>query len=124
MTLEEIEDAQKALFKVHGWSVIAHEQKIRKNYEKRVTCFPVVDCPPDKEVLDGKSSTEIRFNIYEDGSTAGRIQKNKGRFIEGYNMSIESAMLLQAYLNHVIMEAKLEFRSGTQDKKSLDLMFK
>ena len=124
MTLAEMEDSQKALFKLHSWSATAHEQKIRKNYEKRVTCFPAAECPPDGERLDGKASTEVRFNIYEDGSTAGRIQRNKGRFIEGYNMSIDSAMLLQAYLNHVITEAKLEFRSGTQDKKSLDQIFK
>ena len=32
-------------------------------------------------------------------------------------------MLLQAYLGHVIKEAKLEFDSGTQDKKSLDQLF-
>lgn len=123
MTLPEIEDAQKALFKLHEWSLIAHKQKIRKNYEKRVTCFPNSECPPDGERVDGKASTEIRFNVYEDGSTAGRIQRNKGRFIEGYNVSIDSAMLLQAYLNHVIKEAKAEFNAGTQDKKTLDKLF-
>jgi hypothetical protein len=123
MTLPEIEDAQKALFKLYEWSVIAHKQKIRKNFEKRVTCFPSSECPPDGERIDGKASTEVRFNVYEDGSTAGRIQRNKGRFIEGYNISIDSAMLLQAYLNHVIKEAKMEFNAGTQDKKSLDKLF-
>ena len=61
--------------------------------------------------------------IKRHGSTAGRIQRNKGRFVEGYNVSIESAMLLQAYLGRVIKEAKLEFDSGTQDKKSLDQLF-
>jgi hypothetical protein len=59
----------------------------------------------------------------EDGSTAGRIQRNKGLFVEGYNVSIDSAMLLQAYLSHVIKEARLEFKSGTQDKKALDELF-
>jgi hypothetical protein len=123
MTLPEIEDAQKALFKLQAWSDIAHQQKLRKIYEKRVTCFPVSECPPDGERAEGKASTEIRFNVYEDGSTAGRIQRNKGRFVEGYNVSIESAMLLQAYLAHVIKGAKQEFDSGTQDKKSLDQLF-
>jgi hypothetical protein len=79
--------------------------------------------PPDGERIDGKSATEIRFNVYEDGSTAGRIQRDKGRFVEGYNVSIDSAMLLQAYLAHIIKEARLEFQSGTQDKKSLDQLF-
>ena len=123
MNLAEIGDAQKALFKLHNWAEVAHQQKLRKNYEKRVTCFPAAECPADGDRLDGKSSTEIRFNVYEDGSTAGRIQRNKGRFIEGYNVSIDSAMLLQAYLNHVIKEAKAEYQSGTQDKKALDQLF-
>ena len=123
MSLSEIEDTQKALFKLHNWSEVAHQQKLRKDYNKRVTCFPTSDCPPDGETIDGKASTEVRFNVYEDGSTAGRIQRNKGRFVEGYNVSIDSAMLLQAYLNHVIKEAKMEFQSGTQDKKSLDHLF-
>ncbi len=124
MTLAEMEETKDALFKLHDWSETAHKEKIRKNFEKRVVCFPVAECPPDGERLDGKASTEVRFNIYEDGATAGRIQRNKGRFIEGYNVSIESALLLQAYLNHVITEAKLEFKSGTQDKKSLEQLFK
>jgi len=89
-----------------------------------VTCFPAKECPADGERLEGKASTEIRFAVYEDGSTAGRIQKNKGRFVEAYNVSIESALLLQAYLSHVIKEAKVEFQSGTQDKKSLQDLFK
>jgi PBP1b-binding outer membrane lipoprotein LpoB len=124
MTLAEMEDAQKALLKLHEWSEIAHSQNVRKNYEKRVICFPVKDCPPDGERLDGKSSTEIRFNVYEDGSTAGRIQRNKGLFVEGYNVSIDSALMLQAYLNHVIKAAQLEFHSGMQNKKQLDEIFK
>jgi len=123
MSLPEIEDAQKALFKLQAWSEIAHQQKLRRNYEKRVTCFPVSECPPDGERVDGKASTEMRFNVYEDGSTAGRIQRNKGLFVEGYNVSIDSAMLLQAYLSHVIKEARIEFNSGTQDKNALDDLF-
>jgi hypothetical protein len=123
MKLSEPEDAQKALFKLHEWSALAHKEKLRRNYEKRITCFPAQDCPEDGDRRDGASSTEIRFNIYEDGSTAGRIQRNKGRFIEGYNVSINSGLLLQAYLAHVIREARLEFKSGTQDKNSLDKLF-
>ena len=124
MNLSQVEDTQQALLKLHSWSKLAHEQKLRKNYEKRVTCFPASECPEDGQRIDGSSSTEIRFNVYEDGSTAGRIQRNKGMFVEGYNISIDSAMLLQAYLKHVINEAKVEFKSGTQDKKSLDALFK
>jgi hypothetical protein len=70
-----------------------------------------------------RTATEIRFIVYEDGSTAGRIQRDKGRFVEGYNVSIDSAMLLQAYLAHVIKEATQEYDAGTQDKKALDQLF-
>ncbi len=61
--------------------------------------------------------------IYEDGSTGGRLQQNKGAFQEGVNFSIDSALLLQAYLAHVIKEAKLEFESGTRTQQQLDDMF-
>ena len=124
MTNSEIKEAQQAFLKLHEWSLIAHAEKIRKSYEKRAICFPAEQCPLDGEKADGMSSTEIRFNVYEDGSTAGRIQRNKGRFVEGYNVSIDSAMLLQAYLAYVITEADKEFKAGTQDKKSLDGLFK
>jgi hypothetical protein len=123
INLSDIEETQKALLKLRDWSKIAHEQTVRRNYEKRVTCFPASECPPDGETVDNKASTEIRFNVYEDGSTAGRIQRDKGHFVEGYNISIDSAMLLQAYLGHVIKEAKSEYNFGTQDKKSLDQLF-
>ena len=123
MSLSEVEETQRAFLKSHEWAKIAHSQKIRRAYEKRVSCFPVAECPQEAERIDGKSSTEILFNIYEDDSTSARVQRNKGRFIEGYNLSIESALLLQAYLGHVIKEAKLELQSGTQDKKALDKIF-
>jgi len=123
MSLVEIEDVQKALLKLHEWSEKAHSENVR-NYEKRVICFPVEDCPPDGERIEGKSSTEIRFIVYEDGSTAGRIQRNKGPFVEGYNMSIDSALMLQAYLSHVIKAAKSDFVAGTRTKKQLDEIFK
>ena len=61
MSLPQIEDAQEALFKLHAWSEIAHQQKLRRNYEKRVTCFPLSECPPDGERVAGKASTEVRF---------------------------------------------------------------
>ncbi len=124
MTLSETEEAQKALFKLHDWSKTAREQRIRTNFEKRVTCFPASDCPPEGERVEGKASTEIGFLVFEDGSTGGRIQRNKGRFVEAYSVSIDSALLLQAYLAHVIKEAKLEFQAGTQDRRSLQELFR
>ena len=123
MSRTEIEGVQKALLKLHEWSDKAHSENVR-SYEKRVICFPEKECPPDGERIDGKSSTEIRFIVYEDGATAGRIQRNKGLFVEGYNVSIDSALMLQAYLNHVIKAANKEFTSGRRSKKELDEMFK
>ena len=124
MSSEDIQETQRALLKLREWSETAHQNKVRKAFEQRVACFPVSECPPDGETVTGKSSTELRFNIYEDGSTSGRIQRNKGRYIEGYNFSIESGLLLQAYIAHVNSEAKLDFRQGTQTKEDLKKMFR
>ncbi len=125
MSLPEIKDVQHAILKLHDWSETAHKKGVHRNYEKRVTCFPVTDCPPDEGGgIEGKGSTEIRFVVYEDGSTAGRIQRNKGLYVEGYNVSIDSALMLQAYLNHVIKAAEQEYDYGKLTKKDLDIMFK
>lgn len=124
MSLAEIEALREGLLKTREWSILAHKNKIRRYYEKRVVCFPTSECPMESERRDGASSTELKFQIFDDGSTAGSIQRNKGRFVENYNVSIPSALLLQAYLNHVIKEAKLEYRAGTRDKKELDALFR
>lgn len=124
MNLEQLDETQKALFKLHKNSEIAHEKKIRANYTKRVICFPIDQCPEERQKGEkGKTSTEVVFMIYEDGSTGGRIQQNKGAFQEGVNFSIDSALLFQAYLLHVIKEAKTEFESGTRTQEQLDEMF-
>ena len=124
VNLDQLESIRNALVKLRKDSTVAHDNKIRKIYAKRVICFPEAQCP--EEHLNGekgKTSTEVIFLIYEDGSTAGRLQLNKGAFQDGVNFSIDSALLLQAYLAHVIKEAKLEFKSGTQTTKDLDQMF-
>lgn len=125
VTLDQLEDMQSALLKVSTNSKLAHENKIRRNYQKRVACFPADQCPQERQNGElGKASTEVIFLVYEDGSTAGRLQVNKGAFQEGVNLSIESAMLLQAYIGHVVKVAKLEYKSGTQTIGDLDEIFK
>jgi hypothetical protein len=124
MSLADIEDVRRGLLQLRKWSKTAHEDKIRKTFEKRITCFPKDDCPPDGETVEGKSSTELQFLIYEDGSTAGRIQRNKGKYVEGFNFSVDSGLLLQAYITHVTTEAKLDFQQGTASKEELDKLFK
>lgn len=124
ISLPQLEEMQAALVKIARNSKIAHENKIRRNYQKRIVCFPVSDCPQERQNGQlGKASTEVIFLVYEDGSTAGRLQVNKGAFQEGVNLSIESAMLLQAYIGHVVKEAKLEYKSGTQTIGDLDKIF-
>jgi len=124
VNLDQLESIRNALVKLRKNSTVAHENKIRKIYAKRVVCFPTDQCPAEHQNgQKGKSSTEVVFLIYEDGATAGRLQLNKGAFQDGVNFSIDSALLLQAYLAHVIKEAKLEFKSGTQTTKDLDQMF-
>jgi hypothetical protein len=117
-------EVQQGLFKLFEWSKKAQEEKIRRVFSKRAICFPLNECPADGEKGElGRSSTEVRFQIYEDGATAGRIQRNKGRFEEGYNISIDSAMLLQAYAAFVLKESDFDFKAGSQSIKDLDEMF-
>jgi hypothetical protein len=124
MKPEEMEITQKGLLKVGSNSRIAHEKKIRRKVDVRIDCFPKVDCPPEGQKIDGKPSTELIFSINEDGSTSGRIQRNKGRFEEGYNFSVKSGLLLQAYMNHVLTEGKAEFEAGSATQEDLKNMFR
>lgn len=123
MSQTQLDETKKALFKLYNWSELAHQNRLRKAFEKRVSCFPETDCVPDQDSSDGKTSTEVRFIIYEDGSTGGRIQRNKGKFNEGYNFSIDSALLLQACISHIMNYSKQEFEAGKQNSKNLDAMF-
>ena len=75
------------------------------------------------EKTQGNTSTQIDFLIYEDGATGARIVRNKGAFIEPYNMSIESVALLGAYLDYVAAAAEAEFNAGTATEESLDALF-
>lgn len=124
MKPDEIEISQKALLKIASNSKLAHEKKIRRFVSARVACFPVLDCPPEGQKIDGKASTEMIFSVNEDGATSGRIQRNKGRFEEGYNFSIKSGLLLQAYMNHVLTEGKTEFEAGSASDEELKKMFR
>jgi len=123
MKPDELEKAQKALMKLVSNSKIAHEKKIRRKLDVRLECFPASDCPPEGQKLDAKASTEIIFSINEDGSTSGRIQRNKGRYEEGYNVSVKSGLVLQAYINHVLREGKADFEAGSASQEDLKKLF-
>jgi hypothetical protein len=116
---KELDRAQKALLKLVNWSKVAHDKGIRRALTKRVDCFPSATCPDEGKKRDGVASTEIVFQVNEEGATSGRIQRNKGLYDEGYNISMESAVWLQAYLNHVLREGKSEFEAGSRSTDEL-----
>ncbi len=123
MKPEELEKTQKALVKLVSNSKVAHEKKIRRKLDVRLECFPATDCPPEGQKIESKASTEIIFSINEDGSTSGRIQRNKGKYEEGYNVSVKSGLVLQAYINHVLTEGKADFEAGSASQEDLKKLF-
>lgn len=125
LTASEVEIAQKALVQVVKWAKVAHDKHIRRNYTQRAVCFPDDKCPAENgQKREGMASTEIAFKVYEDGSTAGRIQRNKGRFEDGYNISVDSASMLQAYFNHILTEGKMDFEAGSRTEDQMKELFK
>ncbi|WP_417257171.1 lysozyme inhibitor LprI family protein [Celeribacter halophilus] len=120
LSLTELGQIRTALGKVYDWSETAKQNKVRKRYEKRAVCFPVEDC---EQQVQGNTSTQVDFLIYEDGATGARIVRNKGAFTEAYNMSVESVAMLSAYLDFVATSAEAEFRAGSMTEETLDQMF-
>lgn len=121
LSLAELEQIRAALVKVYDWSETAKKNKVRKRYEKLAVCFPAEDC---KQQVQGNTSTQVDFLIYEDGATGARIIRNKGAFTETYNMSVESVAMLSAYLDFVATSAEAEFKAGSMTEETLDRMFK
>lgn len=117
----EMDEIMFGIEKIHGWSDIAQEKGVRRRHEKVATCFPADMC---EEKKFGNSSTEMVFMLYEDGSTSAKMQRNKGKFVSGYNFSIESALLLSSYLDYMKKEGEAEYSSGTMSNADLDEMFK
>ena len=118
---ENLTSLERGMVKINGWSDTAQEKGVRKRYEKVAACFPDAQC---QEKIEGNSSTEIVFLIYEDGSTAASIRRNKGRFAKGYNLSVESGLLLAAYASYMNELGSKEFFAATATDAELDDMFK
>ena len=123
MDTDELIATKNALSKAGANSKKAHEKGIHREVQVRLACFPVSDCPPEGQKI-AKSSTEIIFEVHEDGSTAARIQRNKGAYEEGYDVSIQSAMLLQAYINHVVTTGTIEHSAGSMTSDQLKDLFR
>ena len=114
-------DIITALNKVDEWTTVAMEKGISgRRISKRAFCFPIEPC---KEKRQGNTSMEVLFQIYEDGSTSGKIQRNKGRYSVGYNFSVESAILLGGYLGYMTEIGHKEFTLGSMSDKEIEDLF-
>ena len=120
MSLEELRRTEEALRRVQNWNRTARAQRIRKRFDKEATCFPDTMCA---ERIPGNASTSIVFQIDDDGATETQIVRNKGAYREPYGYSMESALLLISYLQHVEKEGSFDYEAGTQTRESLDALF-
>ena len=96
---EMVPELITGLSKILDWTETAQKNGINRRLEKQATCISSLLC---KEKISGNYSSELLFQTYEDGSTSGKFQINKGTYSFGYNLSVESSILLTAYL--VFME--------------------
>ncbi len=120
LTSENIRSVATALVKVTEWSDKAVSQNLRRSYEKSAFCFPTAMCG---KAVEGNNSSEVFFVLYEDGSTAVRLQKNKGKFRSAFNLSIESGLLLSAYMDYMAEIGEKDFAANTMTDKDLDGIF-
>lgn len=116
---DSIDELIYGMGKVDEWTQVAQENGVNRRISKAAACIPTGACEVKKA---GISSTELLFQVYEDGSTSGRMQINKGEFNVGYNMSVESTILLQAYLIYMREIGSKEFNVGVMsDEEVLEL---
>ena len=120
LSADNIGTVSKALVKVNEWSDKALEKNMRRRFAKSAACFPEAMCGKREA---GKTSTEVVFMLYEDGSTSTKIQQNKGKFQSGYNVSVESGLLLSAYADYMIDIGSKEFMAATMTDEELDAEF-
>ena len=117
---ENIENVILGLQKIDEWTVVAQKNKLNRRISKTSICVPSDACKIKKQ---GVTSTEIIFQVYEDGSTSGRIQRNKGLFSVGYNMSVESTILMSSYLVYMQEVGAQEFKSGSMSDEQVESLF-
>jgi hypothetical protein len=121
MHSSEVNDVMLGLEKAYGWSEVAREKGVRQRHEKVAACFPQNMCSEKKE---GNSSTEVVFTLSEDGTTGAKIQRNKGTFASGYDLSIDSALILASYLDYMKKVGEAEYSTGAVTNADLDTLFK
>ena len=108
------------LGKIDKWTTVAQENNLTRRVEKSAACVPEGVCEKKKR---GVSSTEVVFQVYEDGSTSGKLQRNKGKFSVGYNFSVESSILLSAYLMYMADVGAKEFNIGVMSDEEVEDLF-
>ena len=117
---ESIDEVIKALLNIDKWTITAQENNLTRRISKTALCIPTGRCQNKKK---GIMSTEIVFQVYEDGSTSGRIQRNKGTYSVGYNLSVESSVLLSAYLTYMRDTGSKEFNIGNMSDEEVKSLF-
>lgn len=70
-----------------------------------------------------KPASESHREVDFDYSRVQRRSYRKGLFEDGYNISIESTLMLQAYMSHILTEGKTDFQAGSRtDEQMKDLL--
>ncbi len=115
-----IKSLAHSMVQINKWSDTAVEKGLRRRYEKVAECFPTSMCG---QKIEGNSSTEFVFLIYEDGSTAAAIRRNKGRYNKSFNRSVESGLLLSAYADYMSELGSKDFMAATMTDAELDKLF-
>ena len=105
---------------IDKWTITAQENNLTRRVSKTALCIPRGRCENKKT---GVMSTEIVFKVYEDGSTAGRIQRNKGTYSVGYNLSVESSVLLSAYMTYMRDIGFKEFNNRNMSDEEIESLF-
>lgn len=119
ISAKSVSAAIAGLDKILEWTEIAEENAVTRRLEKRASCLSEPICP---SVATGVYSSELLFQTYENGSTSGKFQINKGNYSFGYNVSVESAILLSAYLTYMDEIGRKDFDvRSMSDDQVLDL---
>ncbi len=106
--------------KSHEWSAVAKKKGLRQLHQKAASCFPEDMCDDD----DSDTPTKVLFMLYEDGSTAAKIQQKTSSNLFGYNLSMDSALLLASYLDYMKAKGEAEYSVGTMTDADLNSVFK
>lgn len=120
LQLDQLSHLTQALAKGYQWSETAIENQVR-DFRKTVDCISRNEC--DHREL-GKTSTQLDFRAYSDGSTGLVLIRNKGEYPEPFSFSVESALLLSAYADFILDKASAQYEAGTRDETEVDSLFK